>query len=458
MQSQVLFATFVQLLLLLPGPAGSGEWAAPVAPGREELAARRGKVLEALEESGGILLLGSPPGKGGEGQFEGSHHPDRNLIYLTGMDQDAVLLLSGRDLGEGGREVLFLPPRGPLEGVWITPRLDAAGASRRSGIAESSILELNRLPDVLKQALAGSKRDPGAEKPRFYFDPGRGVGPGEPLPRGYGFLLSRLGTGAFHLDLQHPRQLIAPLRQVKSSTEIRLIERAVDITCAALRKAMRAARPGVYEYQLAALIEYEFKMRGARELAFPAIIGSGPNACILHHERLDRRIAGGDLVLMDVGAEYCHYAADITRTVPASGRFTERERLLYGIVLRAQEAGIRSIRPGVSLAEVQRVTRKEVARGLLELGLIRSEAEARKYLPHGTSHGLGLDVHDPIPGRILRAGMVITVEPGIYLPRENLGIRIEDDVLVTGDGCRVLSAGLPRTAEEVERWIARKSF
>ncbi len=382
-------------------------------PGEEEYASRRQKVLEALETSGGMLLF-----NGAERKSPGGHprkRLDRNLFYLTGIEREgAALLLLREPLGELGRELLFLPKPSPLEELWFTPSLNAESASTRSGIPMTSILEIGRLPGFIRNAS--------------------------------------------HLELQPPKKLIESLRQVKSPAEIRRIERAVEITSRTLRKAMRAVEPGIMEYQLAALIEYEFKVRGARGPAFPPIVGSGPNACILHYDRYERQVAAGDLVLIDIGAEYGYYSADITRTVPASGRFTGRERRLYRIVFEAQERTIRSIRPGIPLDELQRITKEAVAEGLMDLGLIQKRSEVKKYLPHGTSHSLGLDVHDPLPDRTLRAGMVITLEPGIYIKEEKLGIRLEDDVLVTETGFKVLSAGLPRNPEDVENWIRGKAF
>ena len=240
---------------------------------------------------------------------------------------------------------------------------------------------------------------------------------------------------------------------LKSPGELALLRRAIAITCDAHRRAMRELRSGAYEYQVAALIEYEFRNRGASGWAFPSIVGSGPNSCILHYDRYDRRMADGDLLVMDIGAEYGYYAADVTRTVPVSGRFSERQRRIYQIVYQAQEAAFKIIRPGLPFRDVNRRAQEAVADGLIGLGLIREKSEVGKYLPHGTSHGLGLDVHDEIATPVLRPGMVITVEPGIYLPEEALGVRIEDDVLVTEDGCEVLSGSLPRSADEVERWM-----
>jgi Xaa-Pro aminopeptidase len=294
-------------------------------------------------------------------------------------------------------------------------------------------------------------------RPRLYFGAGAASPPGEPIPEPYAFLIARLGTAAFHLDIRPPAELTAPLRQLKSPCELRLLERAIEITCEGHKKAMRAARPGIGEAHLAALIDFEFRSRGARGSSFDPIVASGPNACILHYDRYDRTVAGGDLVLLDIGADFAGYAADVSRTVPASGRFTERQKRLYRIVYEAQEASLRSIRPGVALEEVIQKATDGVAEGLLAMGLIKDRKEVGKYLPHRTSHGIGLDVHDAIVSK-LEPGMVITVEPGIYISEDGLGIRIEDDALVTETGYRLLSGGAPRSPEDVERWLQAREF
>jgi Xaa-Pro aminopeptidase len=216
--------------------------------------------------------------------------------------------------------------------------------------------------------------------------------------------------------------------------------RAIDITCSALLEAMASIGPGQFEYEIQATIDYVFMRYGAQRPGFSSIVGSGPNSCVLHHSANRRRAVKGDLVVLDVGAELFGYTADVTRTVPVSGRFSPRQREIYEIVLAAQKAGIAAVRPGVKLRDVHAAARK----------VIRDAGYARYFL-HSTSHWLGLDVHDVgATSRTLEEGMVLTVEPGIYLSEEELGIRIEDDVLVTRNGRQVLSDGVPRSVKEIE--------
>jgi Xaa-Pro aminopeptidase len=254
------------------------------------------------------------------------------------------------------------------------------------------------------------------------------------------------------VDLGAP---LANLRVVKDEVEIARLRRAVEITVEALRQAMRAVRPGMYEYELEATIEYEFRSRGADRVGFPSIVGSGPNSVVLHYDRNRRRMESGDLVVVDVGAEYGYYTADVTRTFPVSGEFTPRQREIYDLVLATQRAVIDSIRPGVSVWELERLARSYMRDHSKErCGRLSCD----RFFAHGLSHWLGMEVHDVGDySAPLLPGMVITVEPGIYLPDEGLGVRIEDDVLVTEHGHTVLSKEAPKTVAEIESLMKRET-
>ncbi len=446
------------------GPRAAGADASPAPISAREFAGRRARVLAGLanDPGGGVLMLRASPAAHFTEEVEFPYRPANDFLYLTGIDSEgAALLLSAREIVGIGREALFLPPSRQGEGLWIARRPGPEEAAARSGIPAKSVLTRQRLDEILRRVIRsadGSRGPTTAAPPVLHMSLGRHSGPGQPLSDGYGFLVAQFGSSAFHLDLRPAHSLIAPLRQVKSPAEMEFLRRAIAITGGAHRRAMRQARAGVFEYQLAAAIEHEFRDRGAAGWAFPSIVGSGPNSCVLHYDRYDRRLDDGDLVVMDIGAECGHYAADVTRTVPAGGKFRERQRRVYQIVFAAQEAAFRAIRPGLPHREVDRIARETVAAGLIGLGLIAERSEAGKYFPHGTSHGLGMDVHDAMPDPILRPGMVITVEPGIYIADEALGVRIEDDVVVTEDGCEVLSAGIPRSIEEIEEWMRIRSF
>jgi Xaa-Pro aminopeptidase len=229
---------------------------------------------------------------------------------------------------------------------------------------------------------------------------------------------------------------------------VALLRRATRISGDAIVEALRSAEPGMNERDIEALVLYIFRREGADRPGYPSIVGSGPNSCILHYHENERTMAEGDLVVLDVGAEYRRYTADVTRTFPVSGRFTAEQRRVYEAVLRAQDAAIAAVRPGARISDVHAAA----WRSLDKDGLAR-------HFPHGTSHWLGLDVHDV--GRYetrLAPGMVLTVEPGAYLADTATGVRIEDDVLVTEDGCEVLTGWIPRDPDEIERLMAEKGL
>ena len=258
--------------------------------------------------------------------------------------------------------------------------------------------------------------------------------------------------------------LVAPLRMIKSPAEIELLKTAAAITAEAQKEIARTARPGLFEYQLQAVIEHVFMVNGARRPGFSTIVGSGPNSCILHWSQNTRQTASGDLVVLDIGAEYDMYTADITRTIPVSGRFTDRQKAVYETVLRANQAAIDMIGPGVKMADINAKVNDILADGLVALGLIKDKSGLRQYYTHGLSHPVGLQVHDVISegGQTLRgtlqAGMVITIEPGLYIREEGLGVRIEDDVLVTETGHEVITAAAPKTVAGVEALMRQEGM
>lgn len=264
-----------------------------------------------------------------------------------------------------------------------------------------------------------------------------------------------------HPDGTRLRALLDELRTHKTAEELAIMQKAIDMTVEAHRQVMHSVEPGWHEYEIEALVEHTFKASGAEYPAFPSIVGSGENSVILHYETNRRRTEPGDLVVIDVGAEYHGYAADVTRTVPVSGRFTDEQRAIYDVVHRAQEAGIEASRAGAPYLAPHRAAEAVMAEGMAEVGLIRDETDLnglRRFFMHATSHYLGLDVHDVGGGGPLEPGTVITVEPGLYIPAAddidprwwNIGVRIEDDILITADGPVNLSADAPRSSDEVE--------
>jgi Xaa-Pro aminopeptidase len=258
--------------------------------------------------------------------------------------------------------------------------------------------------------------------------------------------------------------LMRTLRHRKTAEEIALIQKAVDISCDAHNEVMKAAKPGMTEYQVQAIMEYGFKKHGSEYPGYPSINGSADNACVLHYVTNQRLMKDGDLLLSDCAAEYHGYTADITRTIPINGKFTPEQKIIYELVLEAADSAILECRPGIPFRQPHMVANRVIARGLVKLGIIKNESEVRKYFPHGTSHHLGLDVHDQ-GLQTLDEGVVLTVEPGIYIPSGSdcdkkwwsIGVRIEDDIVITKDGRRNMSTASPRTVAEVEKMMKAKS-
>lgn len=258
----------------------------------------------------------------------------------------------------------------------------------------------------------------------------------------------------------------AMLREVKTLEEIDLMKIAIGLTCRGFIEVIKAAKPGMTEHQLQAMNEYFWYYGGAEYAGYPSIVGGGHNSCVLHYETNRKKLVDGDIVVMDMGAEYHGYTADVTRSFPINGKFTKEQKLIYDLVLKAQEAGIAVCKPGNSFNEPHKVATKIIAEGLVKLGIIKNEDEVRRYFMHGTSHYLGLDVHDAGTFGPLKPNSVITVEPGIYIKKDSpcdpqwwdIGIRIEDDILITENEPVNLSSCVPKTTDEIEALMAKESL
>jgi Xaa-Pro aminopeptidase len=408
--------------LLLPHVLSADAPIPPAQPfGPEVYAARRAKLMKAL--GGGIAVLYAR----GEEDPDG-YRQDSDFYYLTGLSEPgAVLVLAPEE--RTYKEFLFLKPRDPDDERWTGVRPDIGDSLRRA----TGIDRISRI-----RSLGGSMMSLLRTTSTLHLisDPGGPDSPHAPEMELYGKLASKLpGVG-----VRNRTDLIPFLRSIKEPRELEHMERAIAATVSAHHAAARAIKPGVEENWIAGLIDLEFKRGGAVRPGFPPIVGSGPNSTILHYPEHDRTIAPGSLVVVDIGSDYGHYSADITRTYPANGRFSPEQRKVYEVVLRAQQACMEMIKPGVYYEDIHRKA-EEVIRA----------AGYRDYFTHGLGHFVGLDVHDAgLYKKPLQAGMVITVEPGIYIPQEALGVRIEDEVLVTPKGHRVLTSALPRDPDAVE--------
>ena len=261
-------------------------------------------------------------------------------------------------------------------------------------------------------------------------------------------------------------QITGALREIKTPEEMQLIRKAVEISCIGQNEVMKTVRPDMSELEIQGLHEYIHKKYGAEEVGYGSIVGAGENGCILHYTENTKTKVGTDLLLMDVGAEYHGYTADVTRTIPVSGKFSREQKAIYKIVYDAQEAAFKLLKDGAKWSDASMAAKETIANGLLQLGIIKNKNEVNRYYPHGLSHHIGLDVHDKAVSQTLKKDMVITIEPGIYIPSNSpcdkkwwgISVRIEDDALITNDGYELLSSFSPRSIEGIEKMIAEKSL
>ena len=423
--------------------AGSPAGPVPV----ERLTARRAALIDRMGTGVAVLRSGNLRSLERDYPQDSDYREDSDFFYLTGLEAPGGwLVLVGRESAPDS-VILYLPEREPGPVQWSGPALGPGPESRRvSGIGD--VRPASEAESQIERTVLG--KTSAARAGALYFKRGtrQAVSP----------FIRRLafggGTGKSPVPIRDLEAELAALRQIKDEDEIRRLRRAIAITGDAIRETMREARPGMYEYELEGRVEYEFRRRGAERLAFPSIVGSGPNGTILHYDENRRQTRPGELVVMDVGAEHGYYSADVTRTIPISGRFDRRQRELYELVLGTQQAAIDAVRPGTDLATLNRLARDYMRR---HSGRLCGESGCERYFIHGLSHWLGMDVHDVgAYSRRLEPGMVFTIEPGIYIPAESIGIRIEDDILVTPGGAEVLSSGVPRRVEEVEQAMAAR--
>ncbi|HEX8707908.1 MAG TPA: Xaa-Pro aminopeptidase [Pyrinomonadaceae bacterium] len=418
-------------------------------------------------EPNSVAIIGSAREATRSNDTHYRYRQDSDFYYLTGFDEpEAIAVISP---SSEHRYTLFVRPRDPEREVWDGRRAGVEGAREQYGA--DAAFPISEFEAKLGELINGVTN-----------------------------LYYRIGNGNADLDEKIIRQIrqlrawarrgqsapqaivdtgavIHEMRLFKGAEEVELMQRAADIAADAHREAMKAARPGMKEYEVEALIEYHFRKNGAAAPAYTSIVGSGANATVLHYVNNDATLADGDLLLVDAGAEYRGYASDITRTFPVNGRFTAAQREIYNLVLEAQLACIELTRTGSRLEDIHKRSVEVLTEGMVRLGLLQGQPEElikeekyKQFYMHTIGHFLGMDVHDvgryhvSNESRALEPGMIITVEPGIYVSTESkdipekylgIGVRIEDDVLVTEDGYRVLSSKAPKQIEEIEELMAR---
>jgi len=466
---------------------------------------RRLRFAAALGDGIAIIPGAQEVRRNGDVNYEFRQQSD--FFFLTGFDEpDAVLVINPADPKE--RYVLFVRPRDREMEIWNGRRAGVEGAV--AGYGADAAYPVEQLDDKLREYLI--------DRPTVYYRLGTGAFDGRITRLVAELRAARVRGYPAPVRVEDPGPILHELRLRRSPAELLRHRRACEISREAHKEAMRYARPGLYEYQVQAALEFVFRANGSPRNGYASIVASGPNACILHYNENTRRMGDGELLLIDAGCEWGYHSADITRTFPVNGRFTAPQRAIYEVVLRAQLAGIAAARPGNRYEAVHEAARRVLAEGLVALGLLPCGVEVslamhhyREFYMHGTGHWLGMDVHDvgdyrlDRKSRVLEPGMVFTVEPGLYVDPERetatfhvreysedemwerrlrlgmtaakkledqekakaeklvhpipkafrgIGVRIEDDLLITAEACEVLTAGTPKTIEEIERTCA----
>ncbi|HEX8088187.1 MAG TPA: aminopeptidase P N-terminal domain-containing protein [Blastocatellia bacterium] len=429
------------------------------APAAEQIKRRREEFMGRI--SGGVAIFPSAPTATRNNDVEHEYRQDTDFYYLTGFEEPHAVAVLAPD-NSGHRFVLFVQPKDREREVWTGRRAGEEGAKRDYGA--DAAFTIDKLDEELPKLVGKAERiyyrfaDPTFDE------------------RVAAFMRKaqreRQRNGVGPTSIIDPAEMLHEMRLIKTGADLDLLRQAVDISCEGHMAALRALRPAVYEYEIEAVLRYVFRKNGSPRMGYPPIVASGANATVLHYTANNRRIEDGDLLLIDAGTEFGYYTGDITRTYPAGGSFTQDQAAVYQIVLDAHLAAIEAVRPGATFIEPHDRAVRVLTEGMRRLGLLKGEADKliedggyKKFYMHRTSHWLGMDVHDAGPYKVadewrkLEPGMVLTVEPGLYIAEDaegvdprylGIGVRIEDDVLVTESGNEVLSARVPKTIEEIE--------
>lgn len=417
-----------------------------------------------------VAVLFANPVRNRSNDVDYIYHQDPNFYYLTGhREPDAVLLIfKEKQTANNGTkydEIIFVQPRDINAEMWNGRRLGYEGVKTTLGLNQAFEntdfkkynVDFQKFDAILFNDFENDVRDNPLDSADLYslieqFKQKVNYPSKESLNVAREKQANNLNTRLLPV-------IMGTLRGKKTPEELVLLRKAVTVSGIAQREVMKAIKPGMSEREIQGIHEFVFKKYQAEDVGYPSIVGAGHNGCILHYiENYKPNVKSTELILMDLGAEYRGYTADVTRTIPISGKFSPDQRTIYDLVLKAQEEGMKAIKPGITTQQLSAITHQVINKGLAELGIIKSETEEHTYYPHGCCHHIGLDVHDPIPQGPLAEGMVITMEPGIYIPENapcdkrwwGIAVRIEDDCLVTKDGFELLSASAPRKADEIE--------
>ncbi|HTR04666.1 MAG TPA: aminopeptidase P N-terminal domain-containing protein [Thermoanaerobaculia bacterium] len=457
---------------LLLGAAAVFAVDAPLTPDPAAFKARREKFMSMMAPKS-IAVLRTAPTRVMTNDVHYPYRQDNDFYYLTGITEDDVTAVLRPDAPDGKKYVLFLRPRDLKREAWAGARVGPDEALAAYGADAAFPLKDfdSKMADFDRTTYKTSGYLIGAEK--LYLSDGHDEGWMSTFDKSYQQLRAHDEGPASIVDA---RGIIHEMRLIKDAEELRFMRRAAEVSAQGHVKAMQAVAPGKWEFEVQEALDGWCSMNGVRRMAYPSIDGSGPNSCVLHYEDSSRQAKDGELFLNDSGAEYGMYATDITRTYPVNGHFSPEQKAIYEIVLDAQKKGMAIVKPGIPHDQIEATCALAQAEGLVKLGLLQGDPATlvksmghRKLTLHGVSHWVGLDVHDQSAyrgadgkSRVLEPGMVFTIEPGIYIPANtagvdpkwwNIGVRIEDTVLVTKDGYDCLSCGAPREVVEVEKTV-----
>ncbi len=436
---------------------------------------RREMVREKMPENSVAVYFANPV-RNRANDVDYVYHQDPNFYYLTGYKEPHAVLMIFKEEQEGPEgnydEIIFIQPRNAMAEMWTGRRLGVTGVKEKLALNQvfnntdfkDYNIDFSSFDKVLFYDFFNDVRNTGTEGDLYdlisWFKDKAGYSEDSNIS---------LEAQANNLDMKTLDQIMKDLRGIKTEEELELLRKAVDISCIAQVEVMKAMRPGMSEMEVQGLHEFIFKKYQAEYEGYPSIVGAGHNGCILHYiENYKPEIESDEMILMDLGAEYHGYTADVTRTIPIDGKFSTEEKAIYDLVYEAQNEAIKAAKPGVNIGRDldQAIARKIINEGLVELGIIESADQRHLYYPHGLGHHIGLDVHDKGNYEYLEAGMAITIEPGIYIPPNSpcdekwwgIAVRIEDDILITEDGYELLSDLAPRTSDEIEKLMAEPSL
>ncbi|MBX7408679.1 aminopeptidase P family protein [Clostridium chauvoei] len=408
---------------------------------------RQNVFKEIKDNSVVILFAGNAPKKTADEKYPFT--PNRNFYYLTGIDEEDHILLMSKVNGEM-KSCLFIKEIDPILEKWHGKSIRKEEAFEVTGVDDVDYL--GNFKGALHKIITSR------EEFNIYLDLEKdSYDSQETLAES---ISSEILLKYPQVNIKNIYRIIGKFRLVKSQEEIEEIQKAIDITIEGVETLMKKCKAGMKEYELEAYFDFICKTKGAKDFAFKTIAATGKNAAVLHYVDNDSELKMEDLILFDLGAQYNYYNGDISRTFPVSGKFTERQKAVYNAVLRVNERVIQAMKPGVSFIELNKQSKKWIAKECIELGLIDKEEDVSKYYYHSIGHSLGMDTHDiELNNRdvIFEAGMVYTVEPGIYIEEESIGIRIEDDVLITEDGCKVLTENMIKSVEDIEEFMLNKN-